>query len=218
MKSQPFPDESSEKQLIPDSQINLPLINKPIPILRLVIPLLIQAGLLLAIPAQSIQTYLTGKTVILQTVPVDPYSILTGYYQTLSYDISTKNTLEKLPGSKDLLKDGNGFYVVLQQEKTIGKGIPKAWKPVRLSEKLPDSLPENQVALKGKYQYNSVTYGLEKYNIPEDQRNQINENISQAARSATQRDEQPIVVEIKVDSQGKSVPISMWVKERNYRF
>ena len=214
-----LPEESSEKELIANFKTNSPVNNKPIPILRLVIPLLIQAGLLLAIPAQSIQTYLTGKTVILQTVPVDPYNILTGYYQILSYDISTRSTLEKLPGSKDILKkDENSFYVVLQEEKSTVQKIPKAWKPVRLSEKLPDSLPDNQVALKGKYRYGTVTYGLEKYNIPEDQRDRINDNISQASRSATQRQPQPIVVEVKVDSQGKALPISMWVKERNYRF
>ncbi|MGD1911520.1 MAG: GDYXXLXY domain-containing protein [Rivularia sp. (in: cyanobacteria)] len=218
MNSQSFPDESSEKQLIPDFQNNLPTNNKPIPILRLIVPLLIQAGLILAIPAQPVYTYLTGRTVILQTVPVDPYNILTGYYQILNYDISTKSTLEKLPGSKDLLKNGNSFYVILEEVKSTGEGIPKAWKPLRLSKKLPSSLPDNQIALKGIYRYGSVEYGLEKYNIPEDQRNQINDNISRASRSATQSDKQPIVVEIKVDSQGKAVPVSMWVEERNYRF
>ncbi len=202
----------------PDSQPNSPSTNQPVPILRFLIPLLIQAGLLFAIPAQSAYTYLTGKTVILQTVPVDPYNILTGYYQILSYDISTKSTLEKLPDSKNILEDGNSFYVILQEEKSTDEKIPKAWKPVRLSKTLPSSLPNNQVALKGRYRYGSIKYGLEKYNIPEDQRNQINNNISQASRSATERDKQPIVVEVKVDSQGKAVPISLWVKERNYRF
>ncbi len=205
-------------QASPDSQPNSPSTNQPVPILRFLIPLLIQAGLLFAIPAQSAYTYLTGKTVILQTVPVDPYNILTGYYVTLNYDISTQNTLEKLPDSKNILEDGNSFYVILQEEKSTDEKIPKAWKPVRLSKTLPSSLPNNQVALKGEYKYGSIKYGLEKYNIPEDQRNQINNNISQASRSATERDKQPIVVEVKVDSQGKAVPISLWVKERNYRF
>ncbi len=202
----------------PDSQPNSPSTNQPVPILRFLIPLLIQAGLLFAIPAQSAYTYLTGKTVILQTVPVDPYSLLTGYYQILRYDISTRNTLEKLPDSKEILEYGKSFYVILQEEKSTDEKIPKAWKPVRLSKTLPPSLPDNQVALKGEYRGGSIKYGLEQYNIPEDQRNQINKNISQASRSATQRDKQPIVVEIKVDSQGKAVPISLWVKERNYRF
>ena len=218
MNYQSFPDESSEKQLVPDFQTNLPGTNKAIPILRFVVPLLIQAGLILAIPAQPVYTYVTGRTVILQTVPVDPYNILTGYYQILNYDISTKSTLEKLPGSKEVLKDGNDIYVILQEVKSTGEGIPKAWEPIRLSDKIPDKLPENQIALKGKYHFNSVKYGLEKYNIPEDQREKINNNISQATRSGTERDKQPIVVEIKVDSQGKSVPVSMWVEDINYRF
>ena len=54
--------------------------------------------------------------------------------------------------------------------------------------------------------------------MPEDQRNKINNNISQARRSVTENQMQPIVVEIKVDSQGNSVPVSLWVKEQNYRF
>ncbi len=214
----PFPEESSEKELIPDFKTKSPATNKPIPIFRFIVPLVIQAGLLFAIPAQSAYTYITGKTVILQTVPVDPYSLLTGYYQILSYDISTRSILEKLPGSKDIFKDGTSFYVILQEEKSTGKGIPKAWKPVRITKEIPDSLPENQVALQGKSQFGTIKYGLEKYNIPEDQRNKINDNISEARRSATQTDKQPIVVEVKVDSQGKSVPISLWVKEKNYRF
>lgn len=214
----PFPEESSEKELIPDFQTKSPVTNKPIPILSFIVPLVIQAGLLFAIPAQSAYTYLTGKTVILQTVPVDPYNILTGYYQILSYDISTRSTLEKLPGGKEILKDKKSFYVVLQEEKSTDEKIPKAWKPLRLTKEIPDSLPDNQVALEGKYQRGRIKYGLEKYNIPEDQRNKINDNISQVRRSAASRDKQPIVVEIKVDSQGKSVPVSMWVKQRNYRF
>lgn len=218
MKSQPFPEDSSEKEIIPDLKTNSLATNKPVPILRFVVPLLIQAGLLLAIPAQSIQTYLTGKTVILQTVPVDPYNILTGYYVILNYDISTQAALEKLPDSKESLKSNSDFYVILQEEKTTGKEIPKPWKPVGLSKKLPRSLPSNQVALKGYYRNGNIKYGLEKYNIPEDQRNKINQDISEARSSAAQRDKQPIVVEVKIDSQGKAVPVSMWVKERNYRF
>lgn len=215
---QPFPEESSEQELIPDFKTNLSVDNKPIPILRFIVPLVIQAGLLFAIPAQSAYTYLTGRTVILQTVPVDPYNILTGYYQILSYDISTRSTLEKLPGSEDILEDRKSFYVILEEQKSNDKGIPKPWKPIRLTESFPDSLPDNQIALKGEYKRGSVKYGLEKYNIPEDQRNKINNNISQARRSVTENQKQPIVVEIKVDSQGKAVPISMWVKEKNYRF
>ena len=58
----PFPEELSEKELIPDFKTSSFPNNKPIPILAFIVPLVIQAGLLFAIPAQSAY------------VPVDPYS------------------------------------------------------------------------------------------------------------------------------------------------
>ncbi|HAA32846.1 MAG TPA: membrane-anchored protein, partial [Cyanobacteria bacterium UBA8553] len=70
---------------------------KPTPIWRFWVPLLFQTILILAVPAQALYTQLTGKTVILQTVPVDPYELLRGYSQTLRYDISRQDNLRKLP-------------------------------------------------------------------------------------------------------------------------
>ena len=73
------------------------------------------------------------------------------------------------------------------------------------------------MVLEGKYKYGLISYGLETYYIPEDQRVQINEDISQAQRvKPGQR--QPIVVEVKVDTQGHAVLVSMWVRDRKYRF
>ncbi|MBD2775339.1 GDYXXLXY domain-containing protein [Iningainema tapete] len=203
--------------------------TKPIPIWRFVLPLLMQTVLILTVPAQAVYTHLTGKTVILQTIPVDPYSILTGYSQSLTYNISRQEDLKKLPGWEELVKkypgsnkqhyplaQGTNLYVILQAESNTAS-IPKAWKPVRVSEKLPTSLAANQIALQGSYRYGTVVYGLETYYIPEDQKEQINKEISQIQQSTT-GEQQPIVVEVKVDARGKAVPISMWVRERNYRF
>ncbi|MDJ0735238.1 MAG: GDYXXLXY domain-containing protein [Nostocaceae cyanobacterium] len=216
---------------IKDSGINSAQIStKPLPIWRFVLPLLIQTGIILAIPAQAVYTHITGKTAILQTVPVDPYDLLRGYSVTLNYDISSLDNLKKLPGWEDLLKQypslnkqypnlpqGTKLYVILQGEKPTGDGIPPAWKPIQISLKPPSSLGENQVVLEGKYKYGLISYGLETYYIPEDQRVQINEDISQAQRvKPGQR--QPIVVEVKVDTQGHAVLVSMWVRDRKYRF
>jgi hypothetical protein len=44
--------------------------TKPLPLWRLIVPLLIQTALIMAIPFQAMFTNFTGKTVILQTVPV----------------------------------------------------------------------------------------------------------------------------------------------------
>ncbi|HEY9813358.1 MAG TPA: GDYXXLXY domain-containing protein [Candidatus Sericytochromatia bacterium] len=200
-----------------------------LPAWRLVVPLLCQTAIILGMPAQSFHTQVTGKTIILQTIPVDPYDPLRGYSQTLSYDISRLENLRSLPGWQELIppttpKSTNGepefippgsiAYIILEAP-TVTSNPPKAWKPVRVSASLPKSLAVNQIALKGKSTGYSIEYGLETYYMPEAQRDQINQNISQAQAG---RQKQAFVVEAKVDGQGHSVPISLWVRDRNYRF
>ncbi|WP_208492007.1 GDYXXLXY domain-containing protein [aff. Roholtiella sp. LEGE 12411] len=204
--------------------------EKPINLWRFVVPLLIQTGIILAVPAQSVYTLVTGKTAVLQTLPVDPYDLLRGYSVTLNYEISRTDNLKKLPGWADLVKQypgknqqydplaqGTSLYIILEEQKASG-GIPQAWKPVQVSGQLPTSLAANQITLKGRYSgYNSITYGLETYYIPEDQRNDINKDIS-TARPIKPGQPQPIVVEVKVNAQGQAVPINMWVRDRKYYF
>ncbi|MES1025616.1 GDYXXLXY domain-containing protein [Gloeocapsa sp. BRSZ] len=196
-----------------------------IPFWRLWLPLLFQTGIILAAPAQPFYTQLTGKTAILQTVPVDPYDPLRGYSQTLSYDISQINNLQRLPGWQDLTQQhtsvpsvhdvpiGTNLYVTLEAP-TSNSTPPTAWKPVRVSRDRPQ-IAANQVVIKGKFTGNSVTYGLETYYMPEAQRDEINQSIAQAQRNQQQRS---LVVEVKVDAQGRAVPMSFWVNQRNYRF
>jgi uncharacterized membrane-anchored protein len=198
-----------------------------------------QAGIILAAPAQPFYIQLTGKTAILQTVPVDPYNFLQGYSQTLNYNISRQEDLRQLPGWKELIQQqqarekslnsprsasdakylhpGRKIYVILQQFSSNQNHPPQAWKPLRVSDKLPTNLPANQIALKGKVnnQWEPIEYGLETYYMPESQREQINEDISQARWS---RQPRPVVVEVKIDRQGNAVPISFWVGDRHYRF
>lgn len=204
--------------------------EQPINFWRFFVPLLIQTAFILAVPAQSVYTVVTGKTAVLQTLPVDPYDLLRGYSVTLNYEISRVENLEKLPGWTNLVKQypgtnkkyeplasGTNLYVILEQQKSSSK-VPSAWKPVRVSGELPTSLPGNQIALQGRYnRYNAISYDLETYYIPEDRRNDINKDIS-SARPSKPGEAQPIVVEVKVNAQGKAVPISMWVRDRKYQF
>lgn len=195
------------------------------PVWRFAVPLLFQVGLILALPAQSIYTHVTGKTVVLQTIPVDPYDVLRGYSQTLSYDISRPENLKKLPGwqeivkqqtnkSSDYLDSKTQLYVVLEAPPAGAKTPPVAWKPLRVSGSRPTSLQANQIALKGRGAGNSIRYGLETYYFPESQQQEINQAISQAQRGR----KSALVVEIKVDKQGNGVPVSLWVRDRNYHF
>lgn len=197
------------------------LVAERLPVWRLWVPLLLQTGLILAIPAQAFYTQITGKTVVLQTIPVDPYDFLRGYSQTLNYDISRLETLKRLPGWKELksqnsdyLAAGTKFYVILAAPAT-SKTPPQPWKPVRVSSDRP-IIPVNQIAIQAKSNGgSSVEYGVETYYLPESRRNEINQDIMQARNGLVQ---QSVVVEVKVDKQGHAVPMSFWISDRNYRF
>lgn len=199
---------------------------RSVPSWRFWVPLALQVVLILAVPAQAVYTYLSGRTVVLQTAPVDPYDFLRGYYQILSYQISQPATLEVLPGWAEVSQAADvsnpeatgfesvaGFYVILEAPTDAGEP-PQPWKPVRVSRDRPSDLADNQVALRGRYQPNQIIYGLETYYMPEDQRDRVN----QAIGEAQQTQPQSFVVEIKVDNQGNAVPLSLWVDEQNYRF
>jgi|SRR4028119_2349364 len=213
--------------------------SKPTPIWRFWVPMLFQTALILTVPAQAVYTQITGKTVILQTVPVDPYELLRGYSQTLRYNISSQESLRRLPGWQNLpklkpngnkltfIEPGTRLYVILAApgEPALTK-LPQAWKPVAVSLQRPSKLRPNQVALQGLAQNGFIQYGLETYYIPEDQREQINADL-RAARLANQNQLQqaqsqidpaqpqeipPVVMEIKVNAQGDAVPVSLWAQ------
>jgi uncharacterized membrane-anchored protein len=80
------------------------------------------------------------------------------------------------------------------------------------------SLRDNQVALRGIYQDGTINYGVESYNVPDEQRRQLNNDISRAARQTRDGQLRSLAVKVKVDPQGNAVPVSLWVRDRNYRF
>lgn len=211
---------NSQFQSTPALKERQSLVAERLPVWRLWVPLLLQTGLILTIPAQAFYTQITGKTVVLQTVAVDPYDFLRGYSQTLNYDISRLDTLKRLPGWQELgvknseyLADGTKFYVILAAPAT-SKTPPQPWKPVGVSSDRP-IIPANQIAIQGKYNGgSSVEYGVETYYMPESRRNEINQDIMQARNGM----QQSVVVEVKVDNQGRAVPMSFWISDRNYRF
>lgn len=205
----------------PDNSPTISNSKSFIPWWRFALPLLLQTALIAAVPAQSAYTYFTGKTVILETRPVDPYDIMRGYYQTLSYKISDKETLKKLPGWEAVNNDPSStsksqiFYVIMDEpENPNSSQPPTPWQPVAISRDRPTNLDSDQVAIQAEYinQW-QIIYGLETYYMPEDQRQKINEQIREA-----QWERGTFVVEIKVDSSGNAVPVSLWVRDINYKF
>jgi uncharacterized membrane-anchored protein len=201
--------------------------NQPLPTWRLIAPLMVHIGLILAVPTQAIYTEMTGKSVILQTIPAYSNNLLHGFSLSLDYNISRNETLRRLPGWTDWVRQnslrngqinqGSILYLVLQEQRYFNGSLPTAWRPVRINSNRPMYLPNNQVALKGRYKDGLINYGLENYFISEEQRQQINNDLLETQQN---RDgwRSPIVVKVKVDPQGNAVPMSMWIGDHNYRF
>jgi uncharacterized membrane-anchored protein len=200
--------------------------RKSIP-LRFAATLLVQAGLILAIPAQAVYTHLTGEPIVLQTMPVDPYNPLQGYYLTFRYTIANLQTLETLPGWETIAaqlqpqpRSGDGsstldvpttsFYVILQSPEQVTQP-PQPWKPIAVSDRYPDRLEPNQAVIQGIYRQGTVRYGLETYYIPEDQQVELNQQLRQVGQAAIQ-------VEAKVGADGHAVPLGFWVDRERYQF
>ncbi len=184
---------------------------------KFLLPFTVQLLIVLAVPSQSLYTYAFGKTVTIQTIPVDPYDLLRGYSQTLGYDVlSNWNDLKKLPGGENLEKRVT-FYVTLQAPESLEQQPPLPWTPIAVSQVKPDNLAENQIAIAGNHlNYRSVVYGLETYYMPENKRNKINEEISNLQRQPNGK--VPFVVDVKIDSRGKAIPLSLWIGNHKYQF
>ncbi len=210
------------------------------------LPLMAQAALILLVPVQSALTYATGETVVLQTVPVDPYDVFRGYYVTLSYDISTSQRLEQVPGWQDtrlsleadssrrsLFSDDRTLYVVLEAPAAgvASTTPPTPWTPVAVSRDRPTQLESNQVALRGRYESWGIIYDLERYYMPEDRRDEINTKISEIQQvnpiepnpdptipDGSGNATRPFVVEVKVGGVGQGVPLGFWLRDEYIQF
>lgn len=195
------------------------------------LPLFLQTLLIVAVPLQAAIATLLGTTVILRTVPVDPYDPFRGYYTTLQYDISQRGVLSTLDGwetiqpslepsdTARLLRPGQSFYVVLsnqaQLENPTATLAGEPWTPVRVSRDRPRNLPAEQIALKGTYRSDRIVYGLERYYLPEAERLDLEQRI----REAQSGEEQPrFFVEVRIGPLGKAVPIALWLQGDRIEF
>jgi uncharacterized membrane-anchored protein len=202
-------DTAPQPQLDRESQ------STPIPQHNFWLAMGAQFAILSTIAVPAIYTLNTGTTVFLQTAPVDPYDLLRGYYQTLNYDIADRAKLEKLPGG-EILKAGKSqtgeFFVTLALPSTSGQQVAK---PIAVSATRPTNLPKGQIAIQGTHTTrsswrNELSYGIEKFYMPESQKDTVNSEIGRNPRK--------LLVEVKIDSNGHPVPVSLWVGNKSYRF
>ncbi len=163
------------------------------------VAVVVQLLILVAVPAQKIRIRVTGRTVMLKTAPVDPYSIMSGYYVTLGYEISSPEVStewRKWP-------EGSTVWVVL---KTDPNGI---WNARSVHDK-PPSVPDDCIIIKGKISSGRIEYGIESYFIPESAREKVARDLRENPRAAK--------IEAKVDSGGNAAIIKLMIEDRVYEY
>jgi uncharacterized membrane-anchored protein len=188
-------------------------------IIYFALALIVQLAILAAVPARQIYALKTGKTVILNTRSYDPYTIMSGYYVNLNYDISQPDTAgvkwheDNSNGRVNRWPQGGGWYdigegtvvyVVLQPD---ANGL---WNAKSCNVDWPQSIPADAVVIKGKKEGGRIVYGIEQYYIPETMRNTIQRQLSERNANAK--------VEIKIDSSGHPALRKLIIKNSTYEY
>src|SRR5262245_23058768 len=165
-----------------------------------VLAVVAQFLILAAVPAQKLYTRATGKSVTLKIRPVDPYNMLSGYYVTLNYEITSSSSFADSVNAYN----GDRVYAILERR---SDGV---WGPISLSKSFPANLPENRIAIRGRYSYSRIDYGIEEFFIPEDKRSEIEEGLRKNHDQAR--------AEIKVDSKGDAALVRLLIGDHVYDY
>lgn len=146
-------------------------------------------------------TLRTGKTVVLETVPVDPRDFLRGDYVVLRYKLSSLD-LNQIESDKPYYRPGENIYVKLKP-----KG--KYWEAADISGK--KEAVADGTFLKGKVRdYDLKTrkleaaYGIESYFVPEGEGKVIVKNMRGNKSSVS--------VEVLVDSSGSALIKKVYIE------
>jgi uncharacterized membrane-anchored protein len=158
----------------------------------------IQVLILVGVPARKAVTLATGKSAVLKVEPVDPYSLLSGYYVTLAYEISRAASFPNAPE----LSDGDECYAVIEM------GEDGIWKPVSLERELPANQSGDRAVLLGRFRYGRIEYGIEEFFIPETRRDAIADDLRDHPKEAR--------VDIKIDSSGHAALERLRIEDRVY--
>lgn len=138
-------------------------------------------------------TLKTGKTVVLETVPVDPRDLLRGDYVILSYKIGQLD-FGRLNSEKKNYSRGEIVYVGLAPS-------GKYWEAVSASSKRPAA--SSAVFIRGRITQgwggrSSVNYGIENYFVPEGMGREFEEALRW-------RSKVKVIVEAAVDADGNAL-------------
>ena len=164
-----------------------------------VIAVAVQILILAAVPAPKIYARLTGTTVVLKTAPFDPYSVMSGYYARLNYEISRPKVLDwRYSG------ESKSVWVVLKE------GDDGIWNAESIHSSRPKSVPDGCVVIKGREKQGRIVYGIEAFFIPENARDKVERDLRASPNRAR--------AEVKVDSFGNAALIRLLIEDKVYEY
>ena len=144
-----------------------------------------QIILLLAFIAVKETTLRTGTSVLLQTVPVDPLSLLQGEYVGLDYEIA--NISDEIPNSRQ----GDTIYIQLLED---AEGV---WRGIAYTLNKPDA---DRVFIKGTVtRAGRLEFGINTYFIPEGTGHIIERSRDVIVRVAVSSGGTAVIEELLVD-------------------
>lgn len=156
------------------------------PLLAIMASVLLLTGILGWMVLDRVRLLRSGREIVLAIRPVDPRDLFKGDYARLGFDISrldpalvggTPVQSERRSGSAN----PETVYVTLEEQPD------RSWKPVAAGATFPSKLAANQVAIRGQTRSGSrmlVTYGLERYFVPEGTGNRIEDMARKSQLSA----------------------------------
>jgi uncharacterized membrane-anchored protein len=136
-------------------------------------------GILGAMVVDRMLLLRNGREIVLPIRPVDPRDLFKGDFARLGYDISRLDA--------GLASDLSGERREQTVYVTLERDVGEAWKPVAVARTLPTGLGPNQIAIRGRtnhYASNLISYGLERYYLPESTGNRIEELARKSQLSA----------------------------------
>jgi uncharacterized membrane-anchored protein len=187
----------------------------------------LQAAIVALVPAGKYLALSKGRPLVLKLAPVDPYSMMSGYYAALNYEISSpgafKPSIDPQPGET--------VYAVVR------KGDDGAWHPETLLLAKPAGLSPEQAFLRGTFRPTQwggqgILYGIESFYIPEEDREDLDRalarrwegrplphqpEIGPPAPPAAPPPFPPSFAEVKVDGAGRAALVALRVGDKRFQ-